>query len=195
MQPTFQVPWERLWAAHVDLLEVIAAEASDIRPILFLCGGKFAVTYAAACLANDVKAKHFGPSHFIDDGLDQTCRAVLKCLMAIIRSREIQLETREFEACHQAEWYKLISAFFRMAKRRLPPSACSWLTRNPTEADWVRVSFGMGAISLIEESEFIISLLRNRFEFLDCFPSDVTPQTVAIIERFAWNSAWVLPEI
>jgi hypothetical protein len=170
--------------------------AVHIRPILFLCGTKFAVTYSAAHLAKDPRAQHFWPDHPLDDGLRQTCYAVLKAMMKLVRSRDLQSLCQQFDVvASEAHWLKLKLAFIRISERGLPPRAACWLRKGYPGENWIRVSFGMGAIALYQIDEFIESLLRHRFSFFDCESGDVTTQVAAIVSHFVWNPKWVLPEI
>jgi len=196
MQPTFQVPWEHLSAARHELLSSTRMNEVHTRPILFLCGTKFAVTYSAAHLAKDPRAQHFGPDHPLDDGLRQTCYAVLKVMMKLVRSRDSQSLCRQFDiAANEAHWLKLKLAFNWISEKGLPPRPTRWLGKGDPEENWIRVSFGMGAIALYRGDEFIDALLRDRFSFSNCEGNDVTPQVAAIVSRFVWNPKWVLPEI
>ena len=196
MQPTFQVPWERLSTARHDLLTCTRMNEVHTRPILFLCGARFAMSYTAAHLAKDSKAQHFGPDHPLDDGLEQTCCAVFKALMKLARSREWQSVLRQLHvAASETHWVRLKLAFIRISERGLPPRAACWFAKGDPGENWIRVSFGMGAIALYQTDEFIESLLRHRFSFFDCEGSKVTTQVAAIVSRFAWSPKWVLPEI
>jgi hypothetical protein len=196
MQPTYQVPWEHLSAAHRDLLAYIRMNEVHVRPILFLCGVKFAATYSSAYFAKNPKAEHLGPCHPLDDGLEQTCCAVLKALMKLTRSRESQSLLRQLHGvASEGHWVRLKLAFIRISEKGLPPRAASWLRKGDLGENWIRVSFGMGAIAPYQTDEFIGSLLKTRFSFGDCDGCDVTTQIVAVVARFAWSPQWVLPEI
>jgi hypothetical protein len=167
-----------------------------VRPILFLCGIKFAATYASAYFAKNPKAEHLGPSHPLDDGAERACCAALKTLVKLARSREIRSQLRHlrFDA-DRAEWIKLYFAFVRLSGRGLPARAAEWIRKGDPSANWIRLSFGMGAITHYQIYEFTGALLKNRFSFVDCDGCDVTTQVTAVVTRFAWSPQWVLSEI
>jgi hypothetical protein len=195
MQPTFQTPWTKLEDAKHALLACGAGNEVTIRPILFLCGVKLSLTYYQASLTGDKRAQWASAGHLVDDGLDESCRRALAVLIKIAKSRDLHRTVGEFvKKVLNLEEFLLTLAFLELPEK-LPPTVASWLRRGDEKVNWVRLSFGMGAVSLWRENAYIMKMMRKRFTFRDQQQKDITKQVGEIVQRFTWDPAWVLSEI
>ena len=195
MQPTFQTPWERLECARGDLLACGAGNEESIRPILFLCGWQLSFTYFKACRIVDERAQWACAHHLIDDGLDESCRRALAVLIKIAKSRDLRRSLGEFTKDVPNLQELFLTIAFLELPNKLPPSVAIWMGRGDDKVNWVRLSFGMGARSLFQETAYISKMVRKPFVFGNQQQQNISQQVRQIIERFTWDPAWVLPEI
>jgi hypothetical protein len=200
VQPTFQVPWERLEKARRDFLAGTQGRDITSRSFLFLCGVKLACSYAAAWHAKHPRAQQPYPCHLLDDGLEMVCQSFFKELLKTVRSRRMSAEIRDIKKLagypsDAAEWLALEFSFLRLNEERLPPRIAAWVKNGDCAVNWTRLSFGAGVCSLYDFPDFVLKLRRNRFNFIDRNSKNVTQEVVAIAARFDWDPAWVLPEI
>ena len=205
MEPTYQVPWERLAEAYRQLVACKAGNDVMLRPIFFLCGLKFQLTYyEAARGGTDARATHYGAGHTLDDGLDDACRIGLKNLVKITRSRELrnldQLEV--VKARGNPDWLFLKLAFVVLdddlsaRAHGWPATVRRWLRNGEVTTNWIRLSFGMGVRAMWDALPFTLALRRHKpIAFLGDEGLDITSEVRGIVASFEWNADWVVPEV
>ncbi len=196
MQPTYQVPWERLESACAKLRQGVAGDdsAKKLLPLLFLCGLHFQHSYYAAGQTGRAEAKQAGAGHLIDDGLDQACERGLKTLMRLSKSRGNFVNDEAFKPCLNKEWTALNLAFLDLFKE-LPVTVQRWIEHGDKATNLIRFSFGMGVRSHWFDAPFFASMMRKPFGFANWKGEPCTKQVKEVLDSFTWNPEWVLPEI
>lgn len=195
MQPTYQTPWTRLEGAHNDLVKTCDGSYVLIRPLVFLCGLKLSYTYFCANTRGEERAGYISAAHLLDDGLDDAARLALETLMKIIPSRDLRATIRMLPPESDPDsWAVLLFAFLKLPKL-LTPVAKRWIEHGNRTSNWIRLSFGMGARAIWDTNDFALEIIRTNFTFRNQKGEDITRSVVEIVNRFAWDSSWLLPEV
>ena len=179
MHPSFGVPWPRLQRAAARLTQLHAQqpEPGRVHALLFICGLKYLLTYRAA---NGRRL-----SHYVDDGLREAIEYTIPAL--IDRCREYQsphpqgtrLPVREANE----EFQQLIFGFAQL-HAHLPPPTKKWLGKGITEANLLRLTFGMGVAARFAPNShgFVRRMLAR--------PLIVSTPIVDVWESFRWHPEW-----
>lgn len=180
MHPSFGVPWPRLQRAAARLNELHASprESGRVHALLFVCGLKYLLTYR--------QANQRRLSHYIDDGLREAVDHTLPALMRHCERAKIKPPSSESRIPSSPSRLDKLTHGFEGLRRGLPASTSRWLEGPASEANFLRLTFGMGVAARFapESYSFTLELLDEPFE--------LTGPVLDVVESFHWHPDWSL---
>lgn len=200
MQPTYQVPWEKLESACVTLRKEIVGDGDFGRllPVLFLCGLRFQFSYFVARDSGNTNLRQGGAGHLIDDGLSEACESGLRTLMRFSKSRKLREPMgKDFEKTFvNPEWLCLTLAFLGLYPA-LHIRVQKWIEHGDRQTNLIRFSFGMGVESLwfSSSNRYVHKLMKQPVCLLDWKGEPCNERVKGVFDSFVWDPDWVLPEV
>jgi hypothetical protein len=187
MQPIFGIAGERFQKAVDRLRELRICGGDDVHlyPVLFLCGFHYQKSHW--------KQKDLGIGHIPEDGLNEAARQALKVLAKFVKSRKMKAECAApfHDKDPNKEHLALALAFleFMQLGREFPLTLIAWVERGDRATNLLRLSFGMGAISLFEADvlPFIHALVKKPLGFGDGAGNSRTAEVFQVIKSFTWS--------
>jgi hypothetical protein len=181
MQPSFGVPWPRLQRAAARLNELHASphEGGRVHALLFLCGVQYLVTYR--------RATRRRLSHYLDDGLREAVDHTLPVLMRRCVELNSHIKVGKRASRHSCHGHlDTLARAFEKLRRRLPASTTRWLVGPASEANFLRLTFGMGVVARFapDAHTFTRDLLEE--------PLELSIPVLDVVESFHWHPEWSL---
>jgi hypothetical protein len=181
MHPSFGVPWPRLQRAAARLSELHASprETGRVHALIFICGLQYLLTYRQTTRRR--------LSHYLDDGLREAVDHTLPALMSRCVDSPVELPQVERWVRQRSNQHlnKLVTGFNEL-RRSLPASTSRWLEGPASEANFLRLTFGMGVAARFapDSHRFTLDLLDE--------PLALTRPVLDVVESFHWHPDWSL---